>query len=72
MKKRYKPIERDRASYSFDNSAFGQGGVLDELVADKIGQEKLICSGASQVVIEVEFGRKDVVYNANEASALMH
>ena len=70
MKERNEPIECDRARYSFDHFAFGQCWIFDQLVADEVGQQELVGARASEKVVEVVFGGKDVLHNADEAPFL--
>lgn len=72
MEKGYEPVECDRTRDAFDHFALRCCGIFHELIAYEVCKKQLIGPRAGQVMIEVELGRKDVVYDAYEASVRVH
>lgn len=54
MEERYKPVECYGTGDTFDHLAFGGARVLDQLVANEIGQKELVGAGACEVMVKVE------------------
>lgn len=68
MEERNEPVECDRAGDTFDHLALGHRRALDELVADEVGQQKLVGARTGQIVVEVVLRGENVVHYADESS----